>query len=92
MGCGFRPCRHRLGPSQNSRVTGRCAGLYNVATLAAYRRRGVATALTARALTSAQAAGMRNIELQPSAEGRVIYERLGFRTHGAWIEYPPKNR
>jgi ribosomal protein S18 acetylase RimI-like enzyme len=69
------------------------AGLYNVATLAAYRRRGVATALTAQALTSAQAAGMRNIELQASAEGQVIYERLGFRTHGAWIEYhPPKNR
>uniref|UniRef100_UPI0013E3AA10 GNAT family N-acetyltransferase n=1 Tax=Actinoplanes solisilvae TaxID=2486853 RepID=UPI0013E3AA10 len=56
------------------------AALYFIATDPAYRRRGVATALTQAALDIAKRIGMRLATLQASAVGEAVYRRIGFRT------------
>ena len=55
-----------------------CAGLFDVTTLAAYRRRGLGAALTAQAASDAFAGGAR------CAWGRGVYERLGFELLEEW--------
>jgi GNAT superfamily N-acetyltransferase len=50
-----------------------------VATEAAYRRRGLASALLLAVLAAARADGMRTATLQASPDGLPVYERLGFR-------------
>jgi len=51
----------------------------HVATLPEYQRRGIATALTLRALDDAHAIGKRYAALTSSAEGYLVYQRLGFQ-------------
>jgi GNAT superfamily N-acetyltransferase len=63
------------------------AGLYGVATLAAERRRGYATAVIARALGDARDEDVRVGALQSSDDGRHVYARMGFRPHGEYVEY-----
>jgi ribosomal protein S18 acetylase RimI-like enzyme len=55
-------------------------GVYGVATLVPYRRRGIGTAMTARAVEEGFRAGARLAVLQAAPDGRGIYERLGFRS------------
>lgn len=45
----------------------------------AHRRRGLAAMLMDEILSWARAYGFRTIELHASADGRALYERLGFR-------------
>jgi GNAT superfamily N-acetyltransferase len=78
-----------VGTAELALGEGGVAGLYNVATLVAHRRRGVATALAAHALMAALDAGMQKVELQASNEGKAVYEKLGFRAEGAWVEHTP---
>jgi hypothetical protein len=73
-------------------VGGGVVGLYNVSTLAAYRRQGIGGALTLRPLLDAQAAGHRTAVLQASAAGVGVYARLGFVATGRWTEYKPAAR
>jgi ribosomal protein S18 acetylase RimI-like enzyme len=56
------------------------AGIYSVATLKAFRRRGFGTAVTLAALHSARNEGHQFGSLQASEDGKSIYESLGF--HG----------
>ncbi|MFB9831280.1 GNAT family N-acetyltransferase [Actinoallomurus acaciae] len=56
------------------------AALYCIATDEAYRRRGVATALTLESLRVAREAGHDVATLQASSMGRPVYERIGFTT------------
>jgi GNAT superfamily N-acetyltransferase len=70
-------------------LAGGVAGLYSVCTLEAERRRGFGTALTARPLLDARDEGVPTAILQASAQGQPVYQRLGFRPVGQYVEYKP---
>jgi ribosomal protein S18 acetylase RimI-like enzyme len=68
---------------------GGVVGLYNIATLAEFRRRGFGSALTLRPLLDAGERGYGTAVLQASDDGAGIYERVGFRRFGGITEYKP---
>ena len=70
-------------------VGGGVAGLYNVVTLEAYRRRGFGAALTLQPILDARARGYRTAILQASAMGAGVYARMGFEPWGQITEYKP---
>jgi predicted GNAT family acetyltransferase len=65
-------------------------GIYNVGTLEPYRRRGLATALTALHLRDAAARGCRTASLQATAMAEHAYAGVGFRDLGLYLEYVPQ--
>jgi ribosomal protein S18 acetylase RimI-like enzyme len=74
-------------------IPGPSAEIDHVITLPAARRQGFATALTARCVAEARAAGTHQVHLlaQPGGDGERIYRRLGFRRIGAfagWLSAP----
>ncbi|MGK4006899.1 GNAT family N-acetyltransferase [Sorangium sp. So ce1036] len=70
-------------------VGGGVVGLYNISTLAPYRRRGIGSAMTLRPLLDARAAGFRAAVLQASEDGAGVYARVGFVATGRITEYKP---
>ncbi len=66
---------HPLDPDGETR-----AYLLNVFVEAEYRRRGLARALLERCLAEARSRSIRVVSLHASAEGRQLYEQLGFKT------------
>lgn len=63
-----------------SLVHGETVNIFNVATNAAYRGRGLGTALTQAAIDAGRDRGATVACLQSSAMGVPVYERMGFRT------------
>ncbi|WP_327035102.1 GNAT family N-acetyltransferase [Micromonospora ureilytica] len=78
----------RLAGTVGGRTVGTCTlslgtdvgALYCIATDPAFRRRGVATALTREALRITSESGRRIATLQSSAEGEPVYRQIGFDT------------
>jgi ribosomal protein S18 acetylase RimI-like enzyme len=62
-------------------------GIYNVSTLEHARRRGLATALTARLLHDAAARGYRTATLQSTEMAERVYAAVGFRDLGRILEF-----
>jgi GNAT superfamily N-acetyltransferase len=53
------------------------------------RGRGVARGLMASCLASADELDISRFTLHATAEGRPLYEKLGFDTNDDWLELPP---
>ena len=68
-------------------VTGRTAGVYNVATVERFRRRGFGEAATWHAILEGLAVGCDHAILQASEMGRPIYERMGFRLVSPYLQF-----
>jgi ribosomal protein S18 acetylase RimI-like enzyme len=66
---------------------GDVAGLYALATRAAYQRRGLGRALTTFALNALKAEGYKEVVLQASEAGLPLYRQLGFEAVGAYEEW-----
>jgi Acetyltransferase (GNAT) family len=68
---------------------GGVVGLYNISTLASYRRRGIGSAMTRQPLADARAAGWPTAILQAADAGVGVYRRLGFAAFGDVTEFKP---
>ncbi len=64
-------------------------GIYMVGTVEVARRRGVATALSAHAVSAARKRGCLSVSLQATEMAERVYARVGFRDLGRWGEYVP---
>ncbi len=64
-------------------------GIFMVGTRKAARRRGIATALSAHAVTAARERGCTTASLQATEMAERVYARVGFRDLGRWLEYVP---
>jgi GNAT superfamily N-acetyltransferase len=65
-------------------------GIFNMSTLEPARRRGIATALTARHLRDAAARGCETATLQSTPVAERVYASLGFRDLGRYLEHAPR--
>jgi GNAT superfamily N-acetyltransferase len=64
-------------------------GVYNMSTVEAERRRGLATALAARHLHDAADRGCSTASLQSTPMAETVYSAVGFRDLGRFLEYAP---
>jgi ribosomal protein S18 acetylase RimI-like enzyme len=70
----------------------RDAGIYNVGTLEAARRHGLASALTVTHLHDARDRGCQTASLQSTPMAERVYAAAGFRDLGRILEYVPSHR
>jgi GNAT superfamily N-acetyltransferase len=70
----------------------RAAGVYNVGTLHAARRRGVGTALTWAAVAAGRKLGLDSAVLQSSEMAVSMYEAMGFRTVTPYVVFRQPDR
>jgi ribosomal protein S18 acetylase RimI-like enzyme len=70
-------------------ITGRTAGLYNIATREEFRHQGIGTAMTCVAIQEAIRHGCTRVSLQASAQAQSVYERLGFQSCGSFATFQP---
>ena len=68
-------------------TAGGAAGIYNVTTVEAARRRGIGAAMTVAAARHGAERGFTLATLQASTMGRPVYERLGFQFVGDLLPY-----
>jgi predicted acetyltransferase len=71
-------------------LLGTDCGVYTVGTVAKWRRRGFARALTAHVLAEAHRLGARTATLQSTRMGQQLYASLGFEPVGRYEEWVPE--
>lgn len=83
---------HQPAAMMSVHLLGDYAGVYNIATVPEFRRRGLAGMLLRRLVLDAQKAGAKHIFLQTEGEGvgKKVFERMGFRTEYVRMAYVPK--
>jgi GNAT superfamily N-acetyltransferase len=77
-GLQIRPLLPRPGRNGSEVLPGPEGYVLNVFVERAWRRRGVAELLMRHVLAYARERGLRTVTLHPSAEGKPLYEKLGF--------------
>ena len=77
-GLQLRELLPRPAPGSSRLVRGPQGLIMNVFTERAWRRRGVAAALLRELLGWCRASGVESVVLHASADGRPLYEKLGF--------------
>lgn len=70
-------------------LTAETAGINVVSTAAAFRRRGIASALVGNAMRQAVLEGCETAVLQASEMAERTYQRLGFTTKGEFLVFAP---
>jgi ribosomal protein S18 acetylase RimI-like enzyme len=65
------------------------AGIFNMSTLETARRQGIGTALTARHVRDAVERGCSTATLQSTPVAERVYEAVGFRDLGRFLEFAP---
>ena len=65
------------------------AGIYTVATLKEYRRRGIGAAMTGAVIRAARERGLRVATLEASAEGEPLYLSMGFQQVAEYNLFTP---
>ena len=75
-GCGAICLTEELPSPDNP--SGRCAYLMNIYVKKEYRAHGLAHAMVSRLIEEAKSRGCDKIYLESTAEGRPVYESLGF--------------
>lgn len=76
-------------PPYPGNLAGREAYLLNMYTLPAWRKRGMASALLDAMAAHARAQRLGKLWLHASEQGRPLYERLGFVSNPACLEWCP---
>jgi GNAT superfamily N-acetyltransferase len=69
-------------PPSHNNLSGRDAYIMNMYTLAAWRGRGIGTALFQQVLNEIQRSGCEKVLLHATEQGRALYEKFGFRVSG----------
>ncbi|HEY5118019.1 MAG TPA: GNAT family N-acetyltransferase [Anaerolineales bacterium] len=77
----------RPAASSASFLSDGVAGIYFVATLPEFRRKGLGRSITLAPLRKAREAGARGAILQASALGEPLYRRLGFQRYSTMGQY-----
>ena len=72
------------GEPEPAAFAGGTAGVFNIATVPAYRGRGYGRAVTSRIVADGVARGADLAYLQSSEDGYPLYESMGFRTVETW--------
>lgn len=65
-------------PANPAFITGNTGTILNVLTYPEYRRRGIAYELITALIGEARGQGVSQLELSATAQGRPLYEKLGF--------------
>lgn len=76
-------------PPYPGNLTGREGYLLNMYTLPAHRRQGLAGALLDQMADYARGQQLGRVWLHASEEGRPLYERMGFVSNPAYLEWQP---
>lgn len=84
-GCGAVCFTEELPSPDNP--SGRCAYLMNIYVREAFRNKGIAHCIVSRLIAEARKRGCGKIYLETTADGKAVYESLGFKDMPDMMKY-----